>query len=270
MVMVSSESRTRVSRSRAAVDARAAHDPSCRHVDAHIEAPEVVVELCRPEIHLGVPAPEVVVLGEAGEPLGGLEQGVCPALGHPVPSAVVTAGELGVPGHLQGRRGAWGDGLHQGDLGHGLVHALCGQARLFVPTGRCGVHVHGLAVHRDGGDHHALCGLGRHGEAQRNPWPEEVVIQAQHDTGEFRRAVVVDQHRLLPCDGLRRGVEASGDRVVRLELPVVGAGGARGVPRACLHRLPDRVGDGDVPADGALGGGSLCGGRGRRNGEGEE
>src|SRR4051812_23801265 len=79
-----------------------ADDPARGHVDAHVEASEVVIELRWTQVELRIPTPEIVVDGDARIPLRRLVKRIAPALRH----AVVLAGparHLVVPFDLQGR-----------------------------------------------------------------------------------------------------------------------------------------------------------------------
>ena len=180
----------------------AAHDPAGRHVDAHVEAAEVVVELRRAEVQLGVPAAQVVVHGDARKPLRGLEQRVGPALRHAVAappgppgslwfhsmsSVTVAPGATGAPARTRatvdfGRRAA-----------AGCAGAPVGAAR---PRGRR-VQVDLGAVHRQPRDHHPLGVLGRHRARRARHRADEVLWSSRSPISVERvGTVVVDHHRL--------------------------------------------------------------------------
>ena len=243
-------------------DAGAAHDPAAGHVELYVEAAEVVVELGGAEIEAGVPPAQVVVLGDAREPLRRLEQRVVDALRHAVAPAVRSAGKLGVPGDLEGGDRLRRDRRRQRDARQRLIEPERRQA----PRGRVAAaatpaaasaaarrgrqQIHGLAVDGDLRDDHPLGVFRRHRQAARHQAAVDVVIQPQHDLGQRFRAVVVEGDGLGAGDRLRRRIEPRADRVVGLQLPVLGGRPPRAVARARLVRLADGVGHRHVAPDG--------------------
>ena len=132
MVMTSSDSSTVASRSRAVAVSTSSGFCStpvpltiqpAGHVDAHVEAAEVVVELRRAEIEARIPAAQVVVLRDAREPLRRLEQPVVAALRHAMAAAAGPPGSFVCQSISSVAVRLRGDRLGERDARDGLVEA---------------------------------------------------------------------------------------------------------------------------------------------------
>ena len=230
------------------------HDPASRNIDAHVETPEVVVELGRAQVHAVVPPSQVIELRHTREPLCRLKQGIVPSLGHAMPLSVRSTGELRVPCHLDRSRRLTGDGSRQRDARHRLVHPVGGQlAWGLPPTPGWRIQVYVLAVDRKARNDDTLGVLGRYRRTSGNQPPQDVVIQPQHDLAHLDRTVVVHLDCPGPGDRVSRRVQARLDRVVRFELPIVRSRTPRKVTGARLEGAADNIRKRYVATDGSIG-----------------
>ena len=248
----------------------AAHDPSGRDVDVHVERAEVVVKLRRADIELVVPAAQVVVHGHARVPLRGLIERIRPSLHHAV-SGAWSAGKLVRPGDLEHRlragrdrrpeshAGRRGPSVAQYGFAGGRVGSvlLCGhdraRARSAIAGGsRVGGQINWLAIDGHARNDHAIGHLGR------DPWggvrrvPEEVIrIEAKADVAQRIGAAVMQRDTRRAGQTRRGRVERYIDRIVGAQLPVVAPRAPGGIPRARRVGATDTVRDRHIAPDGA-------------------
>ena len=244
--------------------AGAADDPTGRHIDADVEAAEVVVELRRPEIEVGVPAAQIVVLGDARKPLRRLEETIFESLCHPMVASVGTAGQLGMPVDGQRRVGPGRDRSREIDrcqrrlqtADAELTRRCRASTRTATATpatttvcGRRG-QVDRFAIDHEPGDDAAVGVFSRRPRRRaRDQAAIHVVIEPQHDLLQLLRAVVVQRNRLAASERACRRIQAHLNGVVVLELPVVRPGPAGPVARAGLKGAANGVGHRHIAAN---------------------